>query len=434
MSTTTQCESIDLIGRILESHHLTPTTAKGLLSKLSNWGEMIIGPTIRQLSNRVKQRMSPTCSWWATPREPEAVMKLIFLKTKETVANEITCLRSYGSLFFHYGTFESETKTQVRLFAQNDAGAFTPIRVFDCPACDINELTIITKSQDDPVHELPREIADTGVKFAAWGKDFRSIVYGRRPPGKALVREVLAASAGISAAVFFDDYSMLLIGDATSKIHILSRKEDDSEFDDLEGDSVQHGTQKRNQFHLRTIKHHPEPPPPIEYKEQSLETGVEISKELIRQGFISLHKDRAIGVIQSPNYSEPGLDYCYAHIDNDPSQPLLSYYEVQQQEHRKLHVNLEPDLIVAYRSDLSTHLQNLSLDVDLEALDQGTRTSLSEDKVEVMGDFMFEHELTPRYETFKRFRGSRQSTRVGDSLDEQQEQYVNKTTHLYTNT
>jgi hypothetical protein len=42
-----------------------------------------------------------------------------------------------------YGMFESETKTQVRIFAPNDAGGFTPIRTFDCPACDINELTIM---------------------------------------------------------------------------------------------------------------------------------------------------------------------------------------------------------------------------------------------------------------------------------------------------
>ncbi|PQE10699.1 WD repeat domain-containing protein [Rutstroemia sp. NJR-2017a WRK4] len=356
-----------------------------------------------------------------------------------------TYLRSYDTLLFHAFLGRLHPTTQVRLLARNDTGEFTPIRVFDCPAYDINELTIITKSLDNPIHDLLYEIADTGVKFAPWGKTSDRLYTGgsdgkvyawdiQRPLGKALVRVVLAASGGISAGVFFDDYSMLLIGDATGKVHILSRKEDDSVLDGLEEDSVQHGTQKRNQFHPRTIKYHPDPPPPIEYKKQSLETGVEISKELIRQGFTFLHKDRAIDSIQSHNYSELGLDYCYAHIDNHPSQPILLYYEVRQQKHRKLHVNLEPDPIVAYRSDLATHLQNLSLDVDLEALDQGTRTSLSENKVEVMGDFMFEHELTPRYEIFKRFRGSRQSTRVRDSLDEQQEQYVNKITHVYTNT
>lgn len=209
-----------------------------------------------------------------------------------------------------------------------------------------------------------------------------------------------------------------MVGDATGKVHILSRKEDDPEFDDLDQDSAHSGhTQNRSQLHEkgpRTIKHHPEPPPPNEYKDESPETGVEISKELIRQGLISLHKDRAIGAIQGPNYSALGLDCCYAHVDNDPSQPLLPYYEVRQQEHRKLHVNLESELmsrlpVVAYGSDLATHLQNLSLDIDFEALEYGTRTSLARDKVEVDGDFIFEDELAPRYDIFKRNRSSRQS-------------------------
>ncbi|PQE20665.1 wd repeat domain-containing protein [Rutstroemia sp. NJR-2017a BBW] len=376
-----------------------------------------------------------------------------------------------------YGIFESETKTQVRIFARNDAGGFTPIRTFDCPACDINELTIMPnslfqcyitasctdgstyvwdsgaagdgaihvlshgESLDNPVHDLPREIADTGVKFAAWGKTSSRFYTGgsdgkvyawdiQRPPGKALVRELLAASGGISAGVFFNDYSMLLIGDATGKVHILSRKEDDAELDDLEEASAQPGATKiRSQIYdkgPRMIKYHPDPPPPVEYKEENLETGVEISRELIRQGFISLHKNRAIGAVQGPNYSDLGLDCCYAHVDDDPSQPLLPYYEVRQQEHRKLNLNLEPELIsrlpvVTSGSDLATHLQNLSLDIDLEVLDDSTSTSLVEDKVEVVGDFVFEHEVTPRYDIFKRFKGSRQSTRAGDSLDEQQE-------------
>jgi hypothetical protein len=223
---------------------------------------------------------------------------------------------------------------------------------------------------------------------------------------------------------------MLLIGDATGRVHILSHKEDDSEPDDPEEASAQPGnTQIHSQIYEkgpRMIKYHPDPPPPVEYKEENLQTGVEISKELIRQGFISLHKDRAIGAVQGPNYSELGLDCCYAHVDDDPSQPLLPYYEVRQQEHRKLNLNLGPELIsrlpiVTSGSDLTTHLQNLSLDIDFEALDDPTSTSLVEEKVEVVGDFVFEHEVTPRYDIFKRFKGSRQSTRARDSLDEQQE-------------
>ncbi|PQE18231.1 WD repeat domain-containing protein [Rutstroemia sp. NJR-2017a WRK4] len=202
---------------------------------------------------------------------------------------------------------------------------------------------------------------------------------------------------------------MLLIGDTTGKVHILSHKEDDSELDNLEEDSVLPGYIQIHS-HLyekgpRMIKYHPDPPPPIEYKEQNLET------------------DRAIGTVQGPNYSELDLDCYYTHIEDDLSQPLLPYYEVQQQEHRKLNLNLESELIsrlpiVTSGSDLATHLQNLSLDIDFKALDYRTSTSLVEDRVEVMGDFIFEHESTPRYEIFfKRFKGSRQSIRAGESLD-----------------
>jgi hypothetical protein len=41
------------------------------------------------------------------------------------------------------GNFEPETRTQVRLFAQNETGSFLHIKALDCPAFDINELTIM---------------------------------------------------------------------------------------------------------------------------------------------------------------------------------------------------------------------------------------------------------------------------------------------------
>jgi hypothetical protein len=40
------------------------------------------------------------------------------------------------------GSFEPEVKTQIRLFAPNQCGTFQSIRTLDCPALDINELTI----------------------------------------------------------------------------------------------------------------------------------------------------------------------------------------------------------------------------------------------------------------------------------------------------
>ena len=41
------------------------------------------------------------------------------------------------------GNFERETRTQIRVFAQNKFGIFFHIKALDCPACDINELTIM---------------------------------------------------------------------------------------------------------------------------------------------------------------------------------------------------------------------------------------------------------------------------------------------------
>ena len=41
------------------------------------------------------------------------------------------------------GTFEPETKTQVRLFGLNELGAFVIIKTLDCPGSDINELTLM---------------------------------------------------------------------------------------------------------------------------------------------------------------------------------------------------------------------------------------------------------------------------------------------------
>ncbi|RQM06715.1 hypothetical protein DH86_00003975, partial [Scytalidium sp. 3C] len=40
------------------------------------------------------------------------------------------------------GPCESDTKTQIRIFALNEVGAFLQIKSLDCPAIDVNELTI----------------------------------------------------------------------------------------------------------------------------------------------------------------------------------------------------------------------------------------------------------------------------------------------------
>ena len=44
------------------------------------------------------------------------------------------------------GNFERETRTQIRLFVQNESGTFQHIKALDCPAFDVNELTIMSVS------------------------------------------------------------------------------------------------------------------------------------------------------------------------------------------------------------------------------------------------------------------------------------------------
>lgn len=41
------------------------------------------------------------------------------------------------------GVFEPDTRTQIRLFAQNEFGTFIHIKAMDCPASDINEMTMM---------------------------------------------------------------------------------------------------------------------------------------------------------------------------------------------------------------------------------------------------------------------------------------------------
>ncbi|KAI9647419.1 hypothetical protein NHQ30_003804 [Ciborinia camelliae] len=363
------------------------------------------------------------------------------------------------------GSFKSETRTQIRLFAartdKDDYTAFYPIRVLDCPALDINELTIMPNSPlqcyvtasctdgntyvwdtgaigddaihvlphgeslDNPYHDLPREVADTGVKFAAWGKTSDRFYTGasdgrvkawdiQRPRGKAFVREVLAASGGIGAGAFSSDFSKLIIGDATGKVHLLTRSEDDPELENPDfGEShdslrVQTRKQKHDLPHLRgprLIKHHPEPVPPDEYATQDFETGLQISGHLISQGYITINPDQAIGAVQGPNYHELGLYRFDAHIDQDGSKALLPYYQARQRH--DLQINMAPDPlptlpVLTQSSDLVAHMRNLSLNFEFSELEPETRRQLLMDGAQLEADDNFEYEMGPKIDIFKK--------------------------------
>ncbi|KAB8303664.1 hypothetical protein EYC80_005058 [Monilinia laxa] len=375
------------------------------------------------------------------------------------------------------GVSKGETKTQVRLFAartdKDDYTAFYPIRVLDCPALDINELTVMPnsfyqcyvtasctdgntyvwdtgsigddaihvlphgESLDNPYHDLPRELADTGVKFAAWGKTSDRFYTGasdgrvkawdiKRPRGKALVREVLAASGGIGAGAFSPDFSKLIIGDATGKVHLLTRSEDDHELENSDlgesRDSLCSQARKLNHNlpHLRgprLIKHHPEPAPPEGYTIQDFEKGVEISKLFVLRNYITINPDPAIGAVQGPNYREFGMYRLDAHLDRDGAKSLLPYYQARQQ--RNLHLNAGTDPlpilpVLTKSSDLAAHMRNLSLNLEFSELEPETQRQLSMDKVQLEADVDFDYEIGPKIDIFK---NKRYKTHQSDGQD-----------------
>ncbi|TVY49371.1 Rik1-associated factor [Lachnellula occidentalis] len=357
------------------------------------------------------------------------------------------------------GHFESDTRTQVRLFARKGLAPFFHLKTLDCPALDINELTMINidswvtasctdgntyvwdtanhterpihvlnhgDSLDNPLPDLPREIADEGVKFAAWGRSSQRFYTGssdgrlkawniHEAPGNALVRHVLEVSGGISVGAFSRDFSKLLIGDATGKVHLLAY--DDSELDEEDEESskidekptfspVSGSRTLRKAFAKRPkviIPHpeppHPEPPPPLQSGGESYtieRLGLESSAQeqaldFLIGGRLRLHPDPAIGAVQGPNYGETNLYRLEAHEEGDASKPLLPEFEAKQQykkvrETNKIRLSELPKV---QGSDPALHTRNEALDLSLE-----------KEKVELNWDYGFKREPTPNFAIF----------------------------------
>ncbi|KAF7554969.1 hypothetical protein G7046_g6669 [Stylonectria norvegica] len=267
-------------------------------------------------------------------------------------------------------------KTQIHVFQrdfQRADGAFTEIQALDCPACDINELTIMpnsvpfayvtaactdgrvyvwdTAQGDKPVHVLrhgyplddfsgDREREDTGVKFTAWGSSTDRFytgssdgivrVWNVRNWRKPLVRKLLEAPGPISFGAFSPDYSKLAIGDATGRVFLLSV----DERDELEAHITKLPDGRRVRRPQPLIPH-PEPPAP-EADPDTDDSDAEISS-YSRRTYLDTHQliltpNPVIGVIQGPQYAATKLFRPEAHLDGNPAGPLLADFERHQQE------------------------------------------------------------------------------------------------------
>ncbi|OLN86298.1 Rik1-associated factor 1 [Colletotrichum chlorophyti] len=330
---------------------------------------------------------------------------------------------------------DDKTRTQIRIFHLSNTpegeGAFSEIQCLDCPAKDINELTIKPNSffysyitaactdgkvyvwdtarGDKPVHALrhkkpidafagDREEADVGVKFTSWGttadrfytggSDGVVKVWDVRNLGKPLVRDLLEAPGAICCGAFSPGFTKLAIGDATGRVMLLSLNKEDEPIAKFVQPRLPTGLGSRSSRPVRRpipITEHAEPPAPNADEEP--QTGAGRGRRFLASGQLIRHRDPTVGVLQGPAYSDLGLYRREVHFEGDPTRPLLAKVEERQQENRKmfpssLKIRRLQTAVDLDSSDLQAwHARNLERDLNLQSLDETTRLDLLMDQV-----------------------------------------------------
>lgn len=265
------------------------------------------------------------------------------------------------------------------------------------------------------------------MKFASWGKTSDRFYTGssdgkvkawdiRAPEGKAFVRDIIAVSGGISVGAFSKDFSRLLLGDSTGKIHLLG-------IDDLDPGSGK-GRASQGAVNItigrshrisgppanrpKVIIPHPEPEPPVGFGVCAAgtdETAKKMARHYLEQGQLTLNSDRTIGAVQGPNYNETELHCREGHVDNDSSKPLLPEWQAQQQ-YKVWEERIGPEFTClpnVESSDQILHVKNLSLDFDISSLPEGAQELLEKERVDLdfKDEHTFDYELLPRSKVFK---------------------------------
>ncbi|KAL2166775.1 hypothetical protein VTG60DRAFT_2156 [Thermothelomyces hinnuleus] len=347
---------------------------------------------------------------------------------------------------------EPSVRIQIRIFRPADRDqfgikAFSPIMTLDCPAVDVNELTIMPNSfsfcyvtagctdgntyvwdtalGDKPIHVLrhgepideyrgDREREDVGVKFTAWGttpdrfytgsSDGVVKVWNIRSLKKPLVRNLLEAPAPVTAGMFSPDKSRLVVGDASGRVFMLSVDEEKEQPTSVMKVPIQGSTGFRIIQRPAAIIPHPDPPPPTHDAEGRpivSELGSAIGRAYLDNLQLERHPNPTIGVVQGPRYAETNLFRRDMHFDEDPRQPLLARWEAMQQEawkpprpflaRRRDHrgIALRPPKEVVGLGEL--HARNKSLDI---FVDEMTRLRLEEEGVdwELGDDYLLKEE------------------------------------------
>ncbi|KAF4448859.1 long-chain acyl- synthetase [Fusarium austroafricanum] len=316
-------------------------------------------------------------------------------------------------------------RTQVHVFQLDKerlgGGGYAQFQALDCYASDINELTFVPNSYghayvtaactdgkvyiwdtaqgDKPIHTLrhgkpieeyygDREKEDTGVKFTAWNSTLDRFytgssdgvikVWNVRRLHNPFVRDILTAPGPIAWGGFSPDNSKLAIGDATGRCFILSTDERDipeSHFMTLPGTT-------RRRRRPMPLALHPEPAPPAPTIDDDMLTDDEADiatytkRTYLDSQYLQLTQNPVIGAVQGPGYPSTNLFRRDAHLNEDPSAPLLADFERLQKDSeaasigrrrrsvRRLKNSSPPDERLE-----NIHAQNKSKDLDFYKLE-----------------------------------------------------------------
>ncbi|KAF4337220.1 hypothetical protein FBEOM_8888 [Fusarium beomiforme] len=322
-------------------------------------------------------------------------------------------------------------RTQVHIFHRDkdrlNGIGYAEHQALDCYASDINELTIVPNSPghafvtaactdgrvyiwdtaqgDKPIHTLrhgkpideycgDREKEDTGVKFTAWNTSLDRFytgssdgvvkVWNIRKLKSPFIRDILAAPGPIAWGGFSPDSSKLAIGDSTGRCFVLSIDERDIPESHM---MTLPGTTRRRRRPIPLIPH-PEPAPPITVTDDDeMLIDDDLSDADIAQysrrtyldtQCLEISSNPVIGVIQGPQYSATNLYRRDAHLDEDPSGPLLAHFERRQKDSeaasfgkrrrsvRRLKTPAPPDERLQ-----GVHTQNINKDLNVDKLVDG---------------------------------------------------------------
>lgn len=209
------------------------------------------------------------------------------------------------------------------------------------------------------------------------------------PPGHELVRDVIKLSGGISAGRFSPDYSKILIGDSTGKVHLLSL------------DQV--GPSEAIPMALRKpiTPHPPLQAPLIDDDDMEIpleQTAREIGQEFLDRGQITIHEDEWVGAVQGRNYASTGLFYNVEEYKDEFGQDSEGWSTQELRRTQLLRYSVEivkfPRLPDIQSSNRLLHGKNLSLDLDLAALPPETYVKLREERIDLNfqseNDFLLE--------------------------------------------